>query len=109
MVGTKMTNRFIFPFLFIILCTGCRSSILDDPTTRISYTVEQPSHVKLVVENSYNTVIAVPVDNDLAIGTYSVNINSSFWLEGEYFYTIECKGLNSDYYSKTTKALLLIK
>ncbi len=104
-----MIKQALVAVAFVLLVTGCRSSLLVDPATTIQFTVPQSSHVTLEIENSYNTVIAVPVDGDRAPGTYSVVINSSTWLEGVYYYTLECRGINSDYYYKVTKTMLLRK
>jgi hypothetical protein len=96
-------------FLLIISINGCRSSILDDPSTVIAYQIPEKSHVTLTIENNYNTVIATPVDKDMSAGNYSVSFNASNLLTGVYFYTIESKGINSNYYYKSTKKMLLIK
>ncbi len=104
-----MIKRYFLSVVFLLCFSGCRSSIVDDPTTRISFAVAQPSHVKLEIENSYSTVMAVPVDGDMAAGVYAVDISASSWVEGVYYYTLEYKGLSSDYYVKTTRNLLLIK
>lgn len=103
-------NKIFFNVVFLaFLLIGCRSSIVDDPSTTIQYTVSQPSNVRMEIENSYNTVIAVPVDDYRPSGTFSVSINASMWLEGIYYYTIECKGVNSNYYYKSTRTMILIK
>jgi len=95
-------------FLFIIL-NGCNSSILDDPTTSIHYSVAERSHVKLTIENSYKTLIATLVDEEQFAGTYQVSFIMSDLAEGVYFYTIELKGTDSDYYYKVTKPMILVK
>ncbi len=98
--------------LFAIILFGCKSSILDDPSIGIigiRYSVPEISMVKLTIENSYNTIILTPVDKEQNAGTYEVNFDASNFSEGVYFYTIELKGVNSAFYSKTTKNLLLVK
>ena len=95
--------------LLAFVLAGCRSSILDDPTTTIQYSVAEPSHVKMTIENSYNTVIATPVDEDQQAGIHGVAVSLSGLTEGIYFYTVERKGLRSNYYLKTTSQLLLLK
>lgn len=95
--------------MLVLLITGCRSSILDDPSTIIGFQVPEDSHVTLTIENNYNTVIATPVDKDMTAGNYEVNFNASNLLSGVYFYTIECKGINNNYYYKSTKKMLLVK
>lgn len=96
---------FIFSLIFLF---GCNSSILDDPSTIIKYRVEETSHVKLVVLNSYDTKIATLVDEEKPTGIYEVSFSNSNLAEGIYFYTLELKG-ESGNYSKSTKHLLLIK
>lgn len=98
--------------LFTIVLTfivGCQSSNLVDPTTKISYTIEEKSYVKLEVENSYNTIIKTLVDEEQDAGNYSVQFNASNLAEGVYFYTLEATGIDSDYYHEETKNLLLVK
>jgi hypothetical protein len=104
-----MSKHYLLFALFALVLIGCRSTIVDDPTTTINFNVSVASNVKVEVENSYNTVIAVPVDGYRAPGNYSVPINDSFWREGIYYYTIECRGVDSNYYYKSTKTMLLIK
>jgi hypothetical protein len=104
-----MIRTFIISSALTLCLLGCRSSIVDDPSTRISFDVTQPSHVTLTIENSYNTVMSIPLDGDMTAGMYAVNVDASSWVEGIYYYTLECKGINSDYYLKTTKTMLLIK
>lgn len=95
--------------LLLILIVGCNSSNLVDPITTITYSVSEEAHVKLEVENSYNTIIKTLVDEEQNAGIYSVQFSASNLAEGVYFYTIEAKGTNSDYYHKETKNMLLVK
>ncbi len=95
--------------LLAIVLFGCKSSILYDPSIIIRYSVPETSMVKLTIENSYNTIILTPVDKVQNAGSYSINFDSSNLPEGVYFYTVELKGVNSTYYSKTTKKILLEK
>ena len=104
-----MVKHYIIFVLLMILLNGCRSSVAPDPSTTIRYQVEQPSHVRLEVENSYNTVVAILVDEDKSAGIYHVAFNASALTEGIYYYTLEYIGLNSTYYYRTTKRMLLIK
>ncbi len=100
------------PFSLILLTlflTGCRSSILDDPSMVVSFTVAQRSHVKLTIENSYNTVIATLIDDDLSPGSYRANFNSNDLQEGVYFSTLESTTLYTNQSTTRTKSLLLIK
>lgn len=98
-------------YLFIVVAFivfGCNSSIVDDPSTRISFLVPEPAHVKLSVENSYNTQIAVLVDDDLSAGSFSANFESSSLAEGIYFYILEIKPENGTE-TKMVRKMLLIK
>ncbi|MEO8233284.1 MAG: hypothetical protein ABI638_13450 [Ignavibacteriota bacterium] len=94
---------FLAAFIF-----GCNSSILDDPSTTIQYSIPEPSHVKLTVENSYDTIIAVLVDGDLQAGSFQVNFDTNKLAEGIYFYTLEIK-TQSGNNSKMIRNMLLIK
>jgi hypothetical protein len=100
---------YLTTLILAVILFGCKSSILDDPSLRIKYSVPENSMVKLIIENSYNTIILTLVDKEQNAGVYSVNFDASDLPEGVYFYTVELKGINSDYYSKTTKQLLLVK
>jgi len=91
-----------------LIVFGCNSSILDDPSTRISYSIPEPSHVKLSVENSYNTLIAILVDDNLPAGSFNANFDSSNLAEGMYFYILEIKPENGTE-TKTVKKMLLVK
>ena len=88
---------------------GCKSSILDDPTTSIHYSLAEESYVKLTIENSYNTTVATLVDGVRSAGAHMVNFDSSNLAEGVYFYTIEAKGTNDNSYYKIVKQMLLVK
>lgn len=96
----------LISFTFFI---GCESSILDDPSTVIEFSIPERSNTKLTIENSYNTLMATLVDDELQAGRYSYNFDSSNLAEGIYFYTLEVKGLETGSYSKTTKPMMLIK
>ncbi|MBI5471360.1 MAG: hypothetical protein HY961_03345 [Ignavibacteriae bacterium] len=92
-----------------LIAYGCRSSVLDDPVAIIRFNVQQRSHVKLTIENSYNSVVATLVDEVRDAGSYSVVFGADSLFEGVYFYTVECKGVDSAYYSKSTSQFLVIK
>ena len=96
-------------FLLLILSFGCNSSILDDPTTSIKYQVPEKSHVKLTVENSYKTLIAILVDEVQGAGVHEVSFDANDLAEGIYFYTVEMNGTESNFYYKYTKNLMLLK
>jgi len=93
----------------IILSFGCNSSILDDPATTIKYYVPENSHVKLTVENSYKTLIVTLVETEQNAGNYEVSFGINDLAEGIYFYTIEMRGTESNFYYKYTKNLMLLK
>jgi hypothetical protein len=91
-----------------ILVIGCNSSILDDPTVTIKFSVAETSNVLLTVDNSYDTRIATLIDEELQAGAYQASFDASNLAEGIYFYTLELKGISGSY-SKSTKNMLLIK
>jgi len=95
--------------LLAALLTGCESSIVGDPATIIKYSIPEKSNVKLTIENSYNTVIATLVDDNREPGVYSIAFNVSNLAEDVYFYTVEIRGTASNFYSKSTYKLLLVK
>lgn len=90
---------------------GCRSSILDDPSLTVPYSVAEPSHVTVTIENSYNTVVATLVDADQLPGLYHATFDAGGLQEGIYFYTVECTGLDitSTYHVKSTNKILVVK
>jgi len=102
----KHPLQFLACLLFVV---GCRSTILEDPTTTISYSLDQRAHVLLTVENSYNTVVTTLVNEDQTPGTHSATFNAESLPEGIYFYTLECKGIGNNYYLKLTKNIILLK
>ena len=95
--------------VFTCMLCGCRSSILEDPSITIQYSVPQAAHVTLNIENSYNTVIATPVDAVQDAGFYRASFDATGVQEGAYFYTLEYRGVNSNYYFKSTRTFLLLK
>lgn len=101
-------KKYLFVIAITVLIFGCNSSIVDDPTTTIMYSVPELSHVKLYVENSYYTIVANLVDEVKQAGVYEVAFDINNLAEGIYFYTIELKG-ESGSYSKTTHNMFLIK
>ena len=101
------TLKFLFIFCLINFI-GCNSSILDDPSTTIRYSIPESGHVKLTVENSYNTLIATLVDENQSAGAHEINFDASNLAEGIYFYTIVFNGESGSYY-KAQRHLLLLK
>ncbi len=96
-------------FLFVLSLFSCESSILEDPETKIEYSLSERSHVKITVENSYGTLISTLIDEEVSSGSLSVDFDASNLAEGVYFYTIESTGVISKTYFKSTKILLLVK
>jgi hypothetical protein len=92
-----------------VTLTACRSSILDDPSTTITFVVPARSHVRLMVENSYNTVVATPIDADLGPGSHSASFDASGLQSGIYFYTLEFKALDNSSYSRISHQFLMVK
>lgn len=102
-----MKISFLISLLFAVLICGCKSSILDDPSTQIMYSVPEKAHVKLTVENAYNTIIKTLVDNEQQAGFYTAHFSSDNLAEGMYFYTLEVNGQNT--HTRSTHYFLLVK
>ncbi len=107
-----MKNLYII-WISLILLAGCDSSTLDtydsEPPPSILYSLATDSYVKIILENSYNTVVSILVDNQQAAGMYQVNIDTNGLQEGIYFYTLTAKGINDNSYFEDTKRMILIK
>lgn len=101
-------KKYLVLIILAFFAIGCNSSIVDDPTTIIKYSVPELSHVKLYVENSYDTVVATLVDQVLAAGHYSVSFDTNNLAEGIYFYSIEFTPENGSQI-KMIRHMLLIK
>lgn len=95
--------------LLIVLLFGCESSILEDTSGNISFNIPQEAHVKITIENSYNTLIKTLLNENKTAGYYIVNFDISNLAKGVYYYTIEAKGTKNDYYNKVTIPLLLME
>ena len=104
-----MKPYYLISFLLLFFLSGCNSSILDDPSTVIKYSIKEDSYVKLTIENSYKTRIATLLDTELFAGQHEVNFDASNLAEGIYFYKLEMKGTESDFYSKQTKYMIMVK
>ena len=104
-----MNKLYFLIILFAPALIGCESSTAPDPTTTIQFSIEQPSYVKLEIENSYNTIVATLVDGNMSSGNFAVNLDAAALPSGIYFMNLECRGTNSNYYYKSTKKMLLIK
>lgn len=101
-------RKYLLLIILTVFIFGCNSSIVDDPSMSIQYSVPERSQVKLYVENNYDTIIASLVDQLQMAGNYQVSFEINNLAEGIYFYTLELKG-ESGSYSITTRNLLLIK
>jgi len=100
-------GKLVRPFLFLsLLLAGCKSSVIESrptsPFLQIEFSITQKAHVKLTVENMYNTVVATPVDMDLPAGNHSVNFKITNLTSGVYYYIMEAKGIDNIYYEKST-------
>ena len=104
-----MKPYYLISLLFLIFLSGCNSSILDDPSTVIKYSIQEDSHVKLTIENSYKTLISTLVDTVQSAGSHEVSFNSNKLVEGVYFYILEAKSIESNLSLKYTKYLLMLK
>lgn len=101
-------KKYIFVIGITVLIFGCNSSIVDDPATTIQYSVPEQSHVKLYVENSYDTIIATLVDEVQMAGYYQVSFEINNLAEGIYFYTLKMTG-ESGNVTESTRHIILIK
>ncbi len=104
-----MIKKIIIIFCILAIFLSCSSSILDDPTTTINFSVPQNAYVKLTVENSYDTLISTLINKEMTAGQHSVVFNTANLAEGVYYYTLEIKGLSSSNYYRVTRNLVLVK
>jgi len=74
----------------------------SNPKTTISYSIKNPSHVKLVIYNITGQKVATLVDKHMSVGSHSVIFDGSDFGSGVYLYKFNSKGFN-----KTGKMLLL--
>lgn len=90
----------ILLFLFVSGCSNTLGPENDEiPTTIISFTIEEPGHVKLWVENAYKTKVLTLVDEQKNAGNYTVTIE---WIDengnrlpyGMYTYFLETDSLS---------------
>lgn len=100
-------KKYLFVALSLIVF-GCNSSIVEDPAIAIKFSVPELSHVKLSIENSYDTQIAVLLDILLQPGDHTVSFNANDLAEGIYYYTIKMTN-QSGQITESTKRFLLIK
>ena len=96
--------------LITFLFFGCKSSILDDPSITIQFSLAHDSNVKLTIENNYDTVVKILIDNaQMTAGAHQVTFDQNNLAEGVYYYTLEARGIEDNSYYKITKNLLLVK
>ncbi len=73
-----------------------------NPQTTISYSIKNPSHVKLVVYNITGQKVTTLVDKHITAGKHSVVFDGSDFGSGVYLYKFDSKG-----FTKTGKMMLL--
>lgn len=98
-------------YLFIavsLIVFGCNSSIVDDPYMSIHFTILNAGHVKLTIENAYDTQIAILIDRHLEAGAHEAGFDMNELAEGIYFYTLKIIE-DSGNIKETTRRFLLIK
>ena len=101
-------KKYLLLIILPVFISGCNSSIVDDPTYSINYSVPEQSQVKLYVENSYDTIIATLVDTVQEAGNYQASFDANNLAEGIYFYTLKMTGESGKKYDMT-KQIILIK
>lgn len=74
-----------------------------NPSTKIVYSVAEPSQVKLVVTNILGQVVETLVNDFRSNGTYEVNFDASKLTSGLYIYTLEAGS------TKISKKMTLLK
>jgi hypothetical protein len=74
-----------------------------NPETYIRYDLPEESHVKLIIYNVLGKEIAVLVNENLNVGTYSVDWNAGDCPSGIYFYRIETENFTN------TRRMVLVK
>jgi len=104
-------NKSFFVLIIILILVGCESSVLDSYDSNphaVVYSLQVDSYVKLILENSYNTIVFTLVDTQQSAGAYSYTVNTSGLAEGFYFYTLTARGVNDKSYFEATKRMILI-
>ena len=99
-------KKYLLLIILPVFISGCNSSIVDDPYITIKFTTHESGHVKLTVENSYETQIAVLIDRYLEAGNYSAGFDASELAEGIYFYTLKITEENGNVFESTKHMLL---
>lgn len=73
-----------------------------NPTTRISYSVPEHSHVRITLANILGSEIETLVNEQKSAGQYSVIMDASHLASGIYFYTLQAGN-----FSQTKKCIVL--
>jgi hypothetical protein len=73
-----------------------------NPSTNISYRIPAPSHVKLIIFDSFGNTISTPVDGYKNEGNYNYEFMAEGLASGIYYYSIRAEN-----FSETRKMLLL--
>ncbi len=87
-----MRSRVLYTIMPTLFLLGCGSSVVESENiglTTIRFSIPQSGHVKLFIENSYDTIEITLVDQVLPAGTYSVQIPADTLKEGVYFYKLQ--------------------
>jgi hypothetical protein len=74
-----------------------------NPSTTISYTVDKPSHIELVVTNSIGQAVSTLVNRVQQSGNYTINFDASGLSSGIYTYWLRVDGL------QLSKTMTLVK
>jgi hypothetical protein len=73
-----------------------------NPVTTITYSIKNPSNVRLTIYSITGQKVATLADGPMSAGVHSVTFNGSKYASGVYFYRFESTGLK-----KSGKMLLL--
>jgi uncharacterized protein YcfL len=105
-------NKSFLVLITIVILVGCESSVLDSYDSNppeIMYSLPVDSYVKLILENSFNTIVFTLVDTQQSAGVHSVTVNTVGLTEGFYFYTLTARGVNDNTFFEATRRMILIK
>ena len=73
-----------------------------NPTTRIQFSLSEPSQITLKIFNTLGQELAVIANGTYPMGIHSITWNAAGLSSGIYFYSLEAK-----FYKETRKMLLL--
>ena len=96
--------------LAIFLLAACESSPVGPASgsTTVTYGVPEASHVKVWVENSYNTTMVVLDDSIRQPGIYGVQFSANGWAGGVYFCIIRVTSVSTGETVQTERHILLV-